>query len=678
MNIIPVMILMTACAAGGGSSLSGQVFDGAGEPLPNARVFVEQGLAGSVRESRVDSQGRYRFDDVAPGTTGVFAVADNHGFGGLSITVPSDEHVRDLTIRLRPPATLSGRVVDEKGDPVSGARVMRIGLMNEPQSNNPNATTKLGIPYAKLEPMGFSPITTDDKGRFTVPALPRDGRIALKTACHGYAQQGLADLRAGDSNVEIMLMRGVLLRGSVLTRATRVPLSGALVVLRNAQPPHDTAVTRSDGSGEFAIRLQPGVYLYKASGGGFQGLGWQELLVTGQQSTQNVTIYAAASCEIRGKVANAITGEPVAGARIILRAFGNPDSSARTNTRGEYSLSGIEGENTVILESAPGFILPARNARPVHAAENERIDLPTFWVLPTPEIHLAVVDQELEPVSRCVASLVQPPQFGWQAADDSGRVPLRIGQLASEGVVLGRVEHLDHPLAALFAFTARDNSEPVVQLLPNATITGRVASEAGSPVPGVTVSVILGDDQMESPLWRTVSGPDGRFEIPGAVPHVTLFCVAESSGHRASSAPFVLEPAQNKNVGALTMPQSAAGTSLLGQSLDWRAFPRLAGPEANRQEQQPAVLIFSHQEQAMMTIEAWQQISALLSAAELMCAVVVEGPLENIPDPAIPVLEGKRPATASTYLLSAEGRVVFETLGIPPVSAIQQLRHGAP
>ncbi len=676
MTIVSFM-LMIACAAGGGSSLSGQVFDNAGEPLARARVFVEQGLAGSIRESRTDNEGRYRFDNVASGTIGVFAIADGHGFGGLSITVPSDEDVRELTIRLRPPVTLSGRIVNEAGEPVSGARVMRIGLMNEPQSNNPHATTKLGIPYAKLEPMGFPPITTDDRGRFTVSALPRDGSIALKAACHGYAQQGVADLRAGDSNVEIVLTRGVLVRGRVVTRATRVPLSGAVVVLRNAQPPHDTALTRTDGSGDFAIRLQPGVYLYRASGGGFQGVGWEELLVTGQQSAQSVTIYAAASCDIRGKVANAMTGEPVGGARVVLRTFGNPDSSARTNTRGEYALRGVEGENTVILESAPGFILPERNARPVHAAENERVELPTFWVLPMPEVHLTVVDEELEPAPRCVTSLVQPPQFGWQAADDSGRVPLRIGQLASEGVVLGRVEHLDHPLGALFAFTARDNSEPVVQLLPHATITGRVASESGSPVPGVAVSVFLVDDQMESPLWRTVSGPDGRFEIPGAVPHATLVCVAASSVHTAASAPFVLEPLQTKDVGALTMPRSAAGTSLLGQRLDWQAFSRLAGPDAREAGQQPAVLAFCPQEQAMMTIEAWQRLSTILSTSGLTFAVVVDAPVTGIPEPSVVVLEGKRPATASTYLVSAEGRVVSETFGLPSVTAIQQLQQGA-
>src|SRR5690606_2773473 len=114
---------------------------------------------------------------------------------------------------------------------------------------------------------------------------------------------------------------------------------------------------------------------------------------------------------------NAVTGDPIPGARVVLRTFDNPDSSVRTNTQGRYSLNGVEGENTVILESAPGFILPERNARPVSAAEGERVELPTFWVVPTPEVQLAIVDQALNPLPRCVVSLLQPPQFGWQAAD---------------------------------------------------------------------------------------------------------------------------------------------------------------------------------------------------------------------------------------------------------------------
>ncbi|MFO7974574.1 MAG: carboxypeptidase-like regulatory domain-containing protein [Candidatus Hydrogenedentota bacterium] len=673
---ILTLLALTACAAGSGSTLSGHVLTMEGTPIPEARVFVEQGLAGSVRESRADRQGFYRFENIDSGTAGLFAIADKYAFGGLSITVPRDEQVKDLTIRLRPRSRISGKVVNEERDPVSGARIIRIGLINEPQAENPNATTKLGIPYAKLEPLGFKPVVTDSEGRFTVPALPENGVIALKMACHGYAQQGIAELQAGSSDVKIVVKRGILIKGRVLTRSSQTPLSGALIIIRNAQPPHDTALTNSDGAGEFAIRLEPGVYLYKASGGDFRGIGWQELLITGQQHTQNLVIYTVGSCEIRGKVANAVTGDPVPGARLILRAFGNPDSSTRTNSQGEYTLPGVEGENTVLLESAPGYILPERNARPVHSAENESVDLPTFWVLPTPEVDLAIVDKDLEPAPHCVVSLAQPPQFGWQAVDDEGRVSLRMRQLASEGVVLGIAEHLASNKAALFAFNARENKEPIVQLLPVSTVTGQTQNSAGAPVPGVIISIVLAEDQVASPLWRTVTGPDGRFEVPSVVPHVQLQCIAQSPNGDITSSPFVLAPSETHNVGELTVSESAGGTSLRDHKLKWRKYPKIAGPDIAKRENRPAVVAFCQRDQIAMTSEGWHHVSVLLSDPPIDFIVVADAPPSAAMAPEIPLLQAARPGTATTYLISAEGTVVFETFGIPPVAAIRQLRDG--
>jgi len=673
---ILLLLALTACAAGSGSTLSGQVLTLEGTPIPEARVFVEQGLAGAIRESRTDPRGYYSFEDVETGTAGLFAIADKYAFGGLSITVPRDQHIENLTIRLRARSSLSGKIINEQNDPVSEARIIRIGLI-EPQAENLNATTKLGIPYAKLEPLGFDPIVSDSEGRFTISALPENGVIALKVACYGYAQQGVTDLQAGSSDVKIVLKRGILVKGNVLTRTSKAPLSGALIIIRNAQPPHDTALTNSDGAGEFAIRLEPGVYLYKASGGDFRGIGWEELLVTGQQSTQNLVIYTVASCEIRGKVANAVTGDPVPGARVVLRAFGNPDSSARTNAQGEYALDGVEGENTVILESAPGYILPERNARPVHAAGSETIDLPTFWVLPTPEVHLAIVDEELESAPRSMVSLAQPPQFGWQAADEAGRVSLSIGQLASEGVVLGIAEHLVSNHAAIFAFNARDNKEPVVQLLPVSTVTGQTQSASGTPVPGVIVSIVLAEDQMESPLWRTVTGPDGRFAVPSVVPHVQLECIAQTPTGNVTSSPFLLAPSTTHDIGKITVPETAAGTSLQGRQLKLSDYPKIAGPDIDKRKKRAAVVLFCQQDQVTMSIEGWQHVSTLFSEPAIDFIVGADSVPSSTLKPQIPVLRAAKPGTASTYLVSSEGTVVFETFGIPPVAALRQLRDGS-
>lgn len=672
MNLL-VLFLSLAAATMNGSTLSGKVLTMEGSPVPRARVFVEQGLDGAIREARAAEDGSYTFAHVDAGTVGVFAIADGLAFGGLSITVPMDEQVSGLTIRLRPPSTLSGKVVSEKGDAVAGARVVRIGLMNEPRSDHPGANTKLGIPYAKLEPMGFAPIVSDSKGRFAVPNVPREGRLALKVAGHGYAQQGVTDLQAGDTKAEVVLQPGVLIQGRVLTRAAKEPFSGALITLRNAQPPHDTTVTRSDGAGEFRVRLQPGLYLYRASGGDYRSVGWEELLVTGQQSTQSVVMYAVGFCEIRGKVANAMTGDPSPGARVVLRTFDNPDSSVRTNTQGQYFLRGVEGENTVILESAPGFVLPERNARPVSASEGERIELPAFWVVPTPEVQLAIVDPDLNPLSRCVVTLLQPPQFGWQAADDTGHAPLRMGQIASEGVVLGLAEHAGSNLGALFAFDARETREPVVQLLPLSTVAGQVKEASGKPAAGAMISLVLADDHMETPIWSTASGPDGRFEIPGVVPHAQLQCLVHTAQQPLKSEPFVVEPSSRKEVGEL-VAHVPAGESLQGQTLNWQDYPRLAGPEPADSASQTLVLAFGQRERADMLVEGWQRAAGLLSDPQVAFAVVLDAPLELPDGSAIPVLRGEAPASATTYIVAGNGVVLFETFGIPPVSVIRHFQ----
>ncbi|HOF38759.1 MAG TPA: carboxypeptidase-like regulatory domain-containing protein [Candidatus Hydrogenedentes bacterium] len=672
MNLL-VLFFSVAAATMDGSTLSGTVLTQEGSPVPRARVFIEQGLDGAIREARAAEDGAYSFAHVEAGTVGVFAIADGFAFGGLSITVPVDEQLTGLTIRLRPPSTLSGKVVNEKGDAVAGARIVRIGLMNEPRSDHPGANTKLGIPYAKLEPMGFAPIVSDSKGRFTVPSVPRESLLALKVTGHGYAQQGVSDLRAGDSKVEIVLQPGVLIQGRVLTRAAKEPFSGALITLRNAQPPHDTTATRSDGAGEFRVRLQPGLYLYRASGGDYRSVGWEELLVTGQQSTQSVVVYAVGFCEIRGKVANAITGDPIPGARVVLRTFDNPDSSVRTNTQGQYFLKGVEGENTVILESAPGFVLPERNARPVGASEGERIELPAFWVVPTPEVQLAIVDQDLNPLSRCVVTLLQPPQFGWQPADDTGHAPLRMGQIASEGVVMGLAEQAGSNRGALFAFDARETREPVVQLLPLSTVAGQVKEASGGPAVGAMISLVLADDHMETPIWSTASSPDGRFEIPGVVPHVQLQCLVHTAQQPVKSDPFVVEPSSRKDLGEL-IARVSAGKSLRGQSLKWQDYPRIAGPEIPDSGPQTLVLSFGQHERAEMLIEGWQRAATLFSGPQTVFAVVLDAPPEQTAGPAIPVLRGTAPASATTYVVSGDGVVLFETFGIPPVSVIQHFQ----
>jgi len=157
------------------------------------------------------------------------------------------------------------------------------------------------------------------------------------------------------------------------------------------------------------------------------------------------------------------------------------------------------------------------------------------------------------------------------------------------------------------------------------------------------------------------------------VPHVQLQCLIHTPQQPVKSEPFVVDPTSRKELGELAAPVPQ-GTSLRGQTLKWQDFPRMAGPELPETGPRTVVLAFGQRERAEMLIEGWQRVAALLSDPQVAFAVVLDAPLETGTEPAIPVLRGTAPASATTYVVSADGAVLFETFGIPPVSAIRQFQ----
>lgn len=666
MSVIAVVLVFVS-AVPGDASLSGHVVDPKAAEIAGARVFMEPGLAGEIVETVASSDGAWGFDAVAADSVGVFAIADGFAFGGATVNVAAGDQVSDVTLRLGPAAALTGKVVDGRKHPVKGARITRVALLGG---------TKVSIPFAKLKSFGFDEPVSGDDGRFTVPRLPEGGNVALKVGHPDYAQEALDNVSVG-ADVTVTLSVGVFFEGDVILRGGSAPVVDAAVIVRNAQPPYDTAVTKTNAAGAFAMRLKPGVYLYQAAAAAFRSPGWERLTITGGEPRARTKIYVAGVGQIRGKVCDAVSGEPVSGARLVLDTQGNAAGVVRTGHAGEFALPAMAGENLVRLDAAPGYLAPEPPAVRIQVAEGKEVALPTFWLAPIPPYTLQIVDENAAPAPGVVVAILRPEQFGWRVTDAQGCVTLKFASLPSGGTIMGTAEHVTKPLGALFAFK-RDEKQPRAQLLPLAAVKGQLVSTRQRPVSGAVVTGMLGDDGLV--LWRTVTNKDGVFEWTSIAAQATQHAAVQAGPNKSVNvAPFAVDGSATKDLGRITAPESASAVSLQGKPFPWDDLRLVGGALPDRAARRgiPAVLMFCEAADAAMAIDGLAVAGQVFAGRNIILAVVVNGTYTPR-EPPIPVLSGKPPGAARTYLVGPDGNVFLETFGMPPLRALQQFTSAGP
>jgi protocatechuate 3,4-dioxygenase beta subunit len=138
------------------------VADDTGEPLPNVRIAVT-GVASGAPVVLTDAAGRFTL--LAPPGHGI--VASKSGYARSEL--PPAPAGAPIEIRLRRGAAISGRVIDEHGEPVLGARVTAELVSASPPRFTTAATTD-----------------SDDRGEYRLASLP-DGTFVVAVGTVGTA-----------------------------------------------------------------------------------------------------------------------------------------------------------------------------------------------------------------------------------------------------------------------------------------------------------------------------------------------------------------------------------------------------------------------------------------------------------------------------------------------------------
>lgn len=288
-----------------GGTVAGRVTGPNGEPIAGAVVRTRGHWPHGPLEARTDEAGRYRIGGLPLGTVAVRADHPDHVEASGEATIEpagagSAEVQLDLV--LRQGLSVSGRVIDERGEPVAGAEV---SLLDDPR-------------YGPAKP-----VATAEDGSFRVTGLS-PGFWRPQVAKEGLTQadpHARVEVTGPLSGLELRMVRGAVIAGRVRglerseiprVRMTAAPLSHPGPWLSGHLD--DEGGYSIDGAGPGAWRVTATV-----PGGGSVG---DQRYAAGEVELAAGEREARLDLDLSGRVVLGgrvtLGGEPVAGAMVMV------------------------------------------------------------------------------------------------------------------------------------------------------------------------------------------------------------------------------------------------------------------------------------------------------------------------------------------------------------------------
>ncbi|HVR96557.1 MAG TPA: carboxypeptidase regulatory-like domain-containing protein, partial [Thermoanaerobaculia bacterium] len=355
-----------------GVVLEGRVVDPQNRPVEGVEV----------RHSSGGIRGRFlmlRDEEYTPifsAADGLFAVPDLRAGDKLFISfrkqgytttdlqeleVPQAELLR---VVLKPGSRVAGRVVDEAGDPVAGARV-----------SLQSAGTQLVLGGGRFPARMIGTGLSEEDGSFSILGVEA-GKVTLNASATGFLAKEMTALEvpAGRDleGLEVVLGRGAMVVGRVLGPSGS-PVADAQVEVvppaeRGFQARADAARAATDGDGNYRLEgVAEGPVLIAATHHDYQRA-VKDLEVKEGENRADLRLEEGA--EVSGRVVDS-SGQPVEGAQVVVNApssrgamivltsgMGGPPQ-ARTGADGTFRIANVADGTYEVQADKTGYA-PAR------------------------------------------------------------------------------------------------------------------------------------------------------------------------------------------------------------------------------------------------------------------------------------------------------------------------------
>lgn len=498
------------------------VVDPEGAPVPGARVSVASAQLGLLRRvATTDADGAAVLGPWVPGHYTVRADAEGWlPAEAVALTI-EDVLPAPVTLRLRTPGWIAGRVEDELGRGVPGAEVRvrsdALFVLGDSraraqmfQSALERRDHMLAVtagpvpPLPSFEAAGEAlnqKVAADEDGRFRIVGLMA-GTYRLEADHPEYApsdEVALALPSGGSAQgVRLLLRQGVRLVGQVLDTNLR-PIEGALVVV------DDERRSITDARGQFVLgSLRPEATLVVQADGYAPHRG---MVAVREPQTDLEVVLQAADGRAEGRVVDA-RGEPVRGAVVHVQPRDglSPHRTVRTDDRGLWHIEAlpageVEFEATHVDHAAVGSVVT------VVGGASTRVDLALSagWSLEV-TVRSAGPADPLEGARVQVGGRLEfTDAQGRAVLDRLGESSLRL-QISAPG---HRTETwmVERPVA-------EDRRAFEIELHRGGRIEGRTTDYRGDPVAGAQVRLRDGAGQV---LGEQRTTARGRWAFDGVV-----------------------------------------------------------------------------------------------------------------------------------------------------------------
>lgn len=347
------------------SRVAGQVLDReTRRPVPDFSIAMSRSRGGGGGGMRMNvaiagpetpfhsEDGRFVIEDVDPGKMSVAARAPGYKESALrDVDVPEGRDLEGLVFTLDRSATVSGRVLDDRGLPLSGVAVRK-------------KETSGGMGFVIGGPGGGSEASTDGDGEFTLFGLDR-GALTLSFNHPEYepAERDI-DTSRDIEGLRVTLSRGATLSGTVLHEESGSPVAGASVSAVAAGVDRfgggRSVTTGPDGA--FTLdAVPPGRYTLRAEATGLSGASIDNVVVSPGAALPQYELRMGGGVTLSGTITGVKeTDMPQFTVRAVAAAggfggFGGFGTTAPVDAGGHFEIKGLTAGNLTLIAGSGLF-----------------------------------------------------------------------------------------------------------------------------------------------------------------------------------------------------------------------------------------------------------------------------------------------------------------------------------